>query len=180
MELTQTSQILSSNKIGDVGGIAIGQALSNNNTLKKLCINKNKIGDEGMAGICKALKHNHGIEILWVFGNKLTGKGAESIADALQQNTQLLPGLDMLCVDESMENMPCLKGWLDGGKVKREWIPERHSRYPKHFRDQVMQVLLMWNHDQYEDGECDGFEWNMLPWEVVLRVCKWLALWSLM
>ena len=56
-----------------------------------------------------------------------------------------------------------------------EWSPDTHHMYPKKFRDLVVEVLLLWNHDQYEHGECDDFPWNMLPLEVVLRIVRHLA-----
>ena len=33
----------------------------------------------------------------------------------------------------------------------------------------------MWMHDQYDDDELNGFEWNMLPWEVIERIIGWLG-----
>eukprot|EP00003_Mantamonas_plastica_P029064 TRINITY_DN6836_c0_g1_i2.p2 TRINITY_DN6836_c0_g1~~TRINITY_DN6836_c0_g1_i2.p2 ORF type:complete len:194 (-),score=33.30 TRINITY_DN6836_c0_g1_i2:18-599(-) len=55
-------------------------------------------------------------------------------------------------------------------KGKEEWSEEGHARFPQEMRDQVMTVMLMWMHDQYDEGECEGIRWNELPWEVVRRV----------
>eukprot|EP00003_Mantamonas_plastica_P028375 TRINITY_DN6409_c0_g2_i3.p1 TRINITY_DN6409_c0_g2~~TRINITY_DN6409_c0_g2_i3.p1 ORF type:complete len:127 (+),score=33.23 TRINITY_DN6409_c0_g2_i3:52-432(+) len=63
-------------------------------------------------------------------------------------------------------------------KVKHEWSVERHWRDPLKFQDAVKEVLLMWNHDQYEEGECEGIRWNELPLEVVMRIVKWLGLYE--
>eukprot|EP00003_Mantamonas_plastica_P028376 TRINITY_DN6409_c0_g2_i4.p2 TRINITY_DN6409_c0_g2~~TRINITY_DN6409_c0_g2_i4.p2 ORF type:complete len:110 (+),score=27.91 TRINITY_DN6409_c0_g2_i4:52-381(+) len=63
-------------------------------------------------------------------------------------------------------------------KVKHEWSVERHWRDPLKFQDAVKEVLLMWNHDQYEEGECEGIRWNELPWEVVMKIVKWLGLYE--
>eukprot|EP00003_Mantamonas_plastica_P033816 TRINITY_DN9938_c0_g2_i1.p2 TRINITY_DN9938_c0_g2~~TRINITY_DN9938_c0_g2_i1.p2 ORF type:complete len:223 (-),score=70.61 TRINITY_DN9938_c0_g2_i1:132-800(-) len=56
------------------------------------------------------------------------------------------------------------------------WRKDLHHTQPMFVKRQVMQLLLMWNHDQYEDDECNGFEWNMLPLEIVERIVGFLAL----
>lgn len=55
------------------------------------------------------------------------------------------------------------------------WSKETHWSYPKAFRQQVRIILLMWMHDQYDDDELNGFDWNMLPWEVINRIIGHLA-----
>eukprot|EP00003_Mantamonas_plastica_P029067 TRINITY_DN6836_c0_g1_i7.p2 TRINITY_DN6836_c0_g1~~TRINITY_DN6836_c0_g1_i7.p2 ORF type:complete len:216 (-),score=55.57 TRINITY_DN6836_c0_g1_i7:425-1072(-) len=60
-------------------------------------------------------------------------------------------------------------------KGREEWSEEGHARFPQEMRDQVMTVMLMWMHDQYEEGECEGVRWNELPWEVVRKVIVWMA-----
>lgn len=56
-----------------------------------------------------------------------------------------------------------------------EWEKEEHWKYPLRFQSEIKQILLMHCRDQYDDGETNGFEWNMLPWEVVERIIKWRA-----
>lgn len=56
-----------------------------------------------------------------------------------------------------------------------EWSPEYHHRYQPSFRSQVKTMMLMWNHDQYDDNELSGFEWNMLPLEIIYRIIGRLA-----
>eukprot|EP00003_Mantamonas_plastica_P032140 TRINITY_DN862_c1_g5_i1.p1 TRINITY_DN862_c1_g5~~TRINITY_DN862_c1_g5_i1.p1 ORF type:complete len:404 (+),score=95.05 TRINITY_DN862_c1_g5_i1:39-1214(+) len=51
-----------------------------------------------------------------------------------------------------------------------EWTKELHRFFPDDFKECVFEMLLMHHHDQYEQGECNGFEWNMLPWEVIQRI----------
>eukprot|EP00003_Mantamonas_plastica_P024379 TRINITY_DN452_c2_g2_i1.p1 TRINITY_DN452_c2_g2~~TRINITY_DN452_c2_g2_i1.p1 ORF type:complete len:156 (-),score=51.32 TRINITY_DN452_c2_g2_i1:127-594(-) len=35
--------------------------------------------------------------------------------------------------------------------------------------------MLMWNHDQFEDDECNGIRWNELPFEVIEHIIVDLA-----
>ena len=59
---------------------------------------------------------------------------------------------------------------------KTEWEKDEHKYYPEQFQTEVKQMLLMWMHDQYEEGECEGIRWNELPWEVVEKIIKWRAI----
>lgn len=56
------------------------------------------------------------------------------------------------------------------------WQPANHPLWPTEFRDETKQIMLMWYHDQYDDDELFGFEWNMLPWEIIERIIKWLSI----
>ncbi len=38
-----------------------------------------------------------------------------------------------------------------------------------------MQGMVMWENDQVDDDELNGFEWNMLPWEEIERILGWLG-----
>eukprot|EP00003_Mantamonas_plastica_P020183 TRINITY_DN32633_c0_g1_i1.p1 TRINITY_DN32633_c0_g1~~TRINITY_DN32633_c0_g1_i1.p1 ORF type:complete len:194 (+),score=49.38 TRINITY_DN32633_c0_g1_i1:41-583(+) len=59
---------------------------------------------------------------------------------------------------------------------RKEWNEQDHWSFPKPFREEAFLILLMWNHDQYAEGECDDFPWNELPFEVIKKIISHLAL----
>eukprot|EP00003_Mantamonas_plastica_P033771 TRINITY_DN989_c1_g2_i4.p1 TRINITY_DN989_c1_g2~~TRINITY_DN989_c1_g2_i4.p1 ORF type:complete len:135 (+),score=43.77 TRINITY_DN989_c1_g2_i4:3-407(+) len=78
-------------------------------------------------------------------------------------------------MDSDLQNLVNTEFFKDILKNQKIWSKSRHLGFRKQFRDEVFQVLLMWNRDEYDDDELDGFEWNMLPWEVIERVIRWMA-----
>lgn len=51
----------------------------------------------------------------------------------------------------------------------------RYCQMPMELRREIFTTMLMWMHDQYEEGECEGIRWNELPWEVVEIIILQLA-----
>eukprot|EP00003_Mantamonas_plastica_P024372 TRINITY_DN452_c0_g4_i1.p1 TRINITY_DN452_c0_g4~~TRINITY_DN452_c0_g4_i1.p1 ORF type:complete len:249 (+),score=91.94 TRINITY_DN452_c0_g4_i1:289-1035(+) len=64
---------------------------------------------------------------------------------------------------------------VEAVKERIAWSEDNHLLFPRKVREEVMTVMLMWNHDQYEEGECEGVRWNELPWEVVRKVIEELG-----
>eukprot|EP00003_Mantamonas_plastica_P026568 TRINITY_DN5476_c0_g1_i3.p1 TRINITY_DN5476_c0_g1~~TRINITY_DN5476_c0_g1_i3.p1 ORF type:complete len:274 (+),score=71.09 TRINITY_DN5476_c0_g1_i3:86-823(+) len=164
-------------KIGDAGTVVIADALKANSRLKKLFLNNSEIGDEGFIAIGEALKGHRSLRRLCLQRCWKKMGDAAVLVEGIKEN-QVLETLKMDVGELGKEAKEELEGVWDEetGKVKREWSQERHWSYPMRFRDQVMEVMLMWNHDQYEDGECEGIRWNEVPLEVVMNVIRWLGL----
>eukprot|EP00003_Mantamonas_plastica_P027905 TRINITY_DN6127_c0_g1_i5.p1 TRINITY_DN6127_c0_g1~~TRINITY_DN6127_c0_g1_i5.p1 ORF type:complete len:311 (+),score=93.99 TRINITY_DN6127_c0_g1_i5:73-933(+) len=186
---------LGGNDIGDEGTVAIADALKVNKTLKWLDMENNRIGNGGAIAIGEALEINQTLEVLGLRGIECGDEGGLAIVQGLRRNQRLeVLWLDRIVFeDEEDEDWDEGKGLELGEevlcqleelwvrkleKVKQEWSQERHGKYPLRFQDAVKEVLLMWNHDQYEEGECEGIRWNELPLEVVMNVIKWLGLYE--
>lgn len=60
-------------------------------------------------------------------------------------------------------------------QISTDWRPATHSTFGATFRLIVFEILLMHWHDQYDESELFGFEWNMLPWEIIERIIVWLG-----
>ena len=57
-------------------------------------------------------------------------------------------------------------------KLPKQWNEYNHCMYTKQFQTEVKTILCMNLHDRYGEDECNGFEWNMLPSEVIKRIIK--------
>ena len=77
------------NNLGPEGGVAIGQSLQTNNTLQKLFLVKNYIGPEGGVAIGRSLQTNNSLQILDLRNNKLGPEGGVAIGRGLQTNSSL-------------------------------------------------------------------------------------------
>ena len=55
------------------------------------------------------------------------------------------------------------------------WDKTNHKQWPSHIKGEIFQLMLMNTRDQYADDELDGFEWNMLPIEIMERIIRHLA-----
>ena len=47
---------LSDNYLGEKGGVALGEALAKNSSIKEIFLKGNELGDEGIQAVCKALQ----------------------------------------------------------------------------------------------------------------------------
>ncbi|KAJ3109206.1 Leucine-rich repeat-containing protein 71 [Phlyctochytrium planicorne] len=79
-ESSLKSLSLRMNKIGDVGGKAIGTALKTNRVLTSLNLWGNSIGKEGVADIAEGLKFNQSLSYLSLGRNPLGDEGAALLA----------------------------------------------------------------------------------------------------
>ena len=77
------------NRIGNVGAIAIAQALHHNSTLKLLKLSNNSINDAGAVALAWALHHNSTLEWLKLSNNSINNAGAVALAQALHHNSTL-------------------------------------------------------------------------------------------
>eukprot|EP00003_Mantamonas_plastica_P011058 TRINITY_DN2063_c0_g2_i1.p1 TRINITY_DN2063_c0_g2~~TRINITY_DN2063_c0_g2_i1.p1 ORF type:complete len:356 (-),score=90.84 TRINITY_DN2063_c0_g2_i1:615-1682(-) len=162
--------------------IVVANALESNETLTELDISKNEFRDKGGVAIAKMLKVNKSLKTLILRMCGISDETAMALVDALETN-ESLEWIGMQGNRFSDDALELLDGSIDlrlwtmmNARVKREWSVQRHFEYPLQFRERVFVMLLMWNHDQYEEEECDGIRWNELPLEVVMRVVKWLGL----
>eukprot|EP00571_Detonula_confervacea_P009881 CAMPEP_0172301870 /NCGR_PEP_ID=MMETSP1058-20130122/3683_1 /TAXON_ID=83371 /ORGANISM="Detonula confervacea, Strain CCMP 353" /LENGTH=659 /DNA_ID=CAMNT_0013012163 /DNA_START=117 /DNA_END=2096 /DNA_ORIENTATION=+ len=83
--------ILGYNHLMDEGAIALGNALANNSTLKKLSLNGNvSVTSTGWVAFSSCLaNHNSSLEVLNLRGNNIGDDGVTAFANALVNNTKL-------------------------------------------------------------------------------------------
>ena len=86
---------LGNNKIQKDGAIAIGKALSLNQTLKNLDLRLNSVGDEGCTAICLQACKNTLLESLNLSGNCIGPKSASSICVLLRRNLKQFQSWDL-------------------------------------------------------------------------------------
>jgi len=70
---------LGSNRIGDVGAMAIAAVLGAGSTIRRLSLRDNSIGDIGAQAIAAALAANTALEELDLWGNELSGMGKRAL-----------------------------------------------------------------------------------------------------
>ena len=80
---------LSYNTIGDIGAVAIAEALKNNNALISLDLDGNNIGDIGAVALAEALKGNTGLTALGLEYNNIGTTGAVTLWTAFKASTVL-------------------------------------------------------------------------------------------
>jgi hypothetical protein len=68
-------------KIGDVGAIAIAEALKTNESITDLYLGCNEIGDVGVIALAEALKTNMSITDLYVSDKQVVDEGIVALVD---------------------------------------------------------------------------------------------------
>eukprot|EP00003_Mantamonas_plastica_P031006 TRINITY_DN7881_c0_g3_i1.p1 TRINITY_DN7881_c0_g3~~TRINITY_DN7881_c0_g3_i1.p1 ORF type:complete len:362 (+),score=113.49 TRINITY_DN7881_c0_g3_i1:104-1189(+) len=157
----------------------IFDALRENKTLTSIELTS---GSDGEENLCEALLQNTTLKNLVLEDFDATDDAVvQQLIKALECN-KTLQTLNLGHLKTSAEGKKALAKHLELGdngtnlwKVKHSWSKESHHRFPKAIRDQVFQLILMWNHDQYEAGECDDFPWNELPLEVLFRIIQFMT-----
>lgn len=77
--------------------------------------------------------------------------------------------------DSTFEHRVSIPGdYMDLLKGYEHWNQQIHPTLSSGFRNTVKTMLLMWTRDEYDEDECNGFEWNMLPWEVLENIIQQL------
>ncbi len=89
-----TSLSLGSSQIGDEGARALAEALKVNRTLTSLDLWDNNIGDEGARALAEILKENETLTSLGLMYNQIGDEGAGALAEALKEN-RTLTSLDL-------------------------------------------------------------------------------------
>mmetsp|Transcript_36704 Transcript_36704/g.45842 ORF Transcript_36704/g.45842 Transcript_36704/m.45842 type:complete len:114 (+) Transcript_36704:730-1071(+) len=90
---------LENNRIDSEGGIAVGEALQQNNTLTSLDLANNDIGDDGALAVGKSLETNGSLTDLHLDKNNIQDTGAGAIHDAIRGNKK--SALVTLTLDEN-------------------------------------------------------------------------------
>ncbi|KAL0228977.1 hypothetical protein GEMRC1_013597 [Eukaryota sp. GEM-RC1] len=83
---TVTSINLSDNSIGDVGAIALAEALKVNTSVTSLNLGGNFIGDRGVRALAEMLKVNRKVTNIDLKNNSTGDEGAKALAEALKVN----------------------------------------------------------------------------------------------
>eukprot|EP00593_Proboscia_inermis_P002231 CAMPEP_0171292912 /NCGR_PEP_ID=MMETSP0816-20121228/920_1 /TAXON_ID=420281 /ORGANISM="Proboscia inermis, Strain CCAP1064/1" /LENGTH=266 /DNA_ID=CAMNT_0011763135 /DNA_START=27 /DNA_END=827 /DNA_ORIENTATION=- len=81
---------LGDNAIGPGGASAIAEALKDNTTLTYLNLGDNMIGDEGAIALVGALEHNTTISHFFVGENQMGKEGAVALAEGLKKTSTLI------------------------------------------------------------------------------------------
>uniref|UniRef100_A0A673I4Q4 Protein NLRC3-like n=1 Tax=Sinocyclocheilus rhinocerous TaxID=307959 RepID=A0A673I4Q4_9TELE len=81
--------VISSNHLGDLGTVALAQALMVNHVLHTLSLQSNSVSDRGVKALSHTLQSNRGLGCLNLRENSIGVAGAKDIAKALKVNTCL-------------------------------------------------------------------------------------------
>lgn len=106
------------------------------------------------------------------------GRVATVAVGGLQSNGQLVININLKhqSIDTESGQRSFVYRIAFSDNLADGWSPDTHADYSTDFRQVVFHLLLMHYHDQYDNDELNGFEWNMLPWEIIERIIGWLAL----
>jgi len=114
-----TSLSLGNNRIGDAGGIALGDALGKNCTLRDLCLGNNSIGKTGGCALARGLQTNSVLTTLMLSGNDVYDAGAVAFAEALNNHKCALTSLDLSFNMIADAGLDALAGALQLSQLQR-------------------------------------------------------------
>lgn len=99
----------------------IAIALTGNNSLKILFLNRCDIRDDGAKALAAAVKDHPSLNQLWLdYNDKIGDAGAIALANALREN-QILTYLSIFCRDIGFNGKTALEALLEDGP-KINWI----------------------------------------------------------